>query len=144
MLAMAGAFAILPPSAAAVYGRRETLMRPSLYLPATEESPMSTIAIAKKHHLSHAAAREAAQKIADDLAKRFDLECAWNGDDIAFERSGVSGTLHVGKSEVRLDCQLGFLLSMLKPTIEDVVNRDFDKYFGKAAATPKPKAKAKR
>jgi putative polyhydroxyalkanoate system protein len=98
---------------------------------------MATIAIAKKHHLSHAKAKEAAQKIADDLAKRFDLSCEWRGDHIEFERSGVSGELHVGKSEVRLDCQLGFLLSMLKPTIEDAVNRDFDKYFGKSKAAPK-------
>ena len=78
---------------------------------------MAAIAISKKHQLPHAAAKDAAQKIADDLSKRFDLECAWNGDDIEFERSGVSGTLHVGKSEVRLDCQLGFLLSWLAPTI---------------------------
>jgi putative polyhydroxyalkanoate system protein len=98
---------------------------------------MATIAIAKKHHLSHAKAKEAAQKIADDLAKRFDLSCSWHGDLIEFERSGVSGELHVGKDEVRLDCTLGFLLSMLKPTIEDAVNRDFDKYFGKAKAKPK-------
>jgi len=99
---------------------------------------MATIAIAKKHHLSHVKAKEAARKIADDLAKRFDLDCEWSGDDVAFERAGVSGTLHVGKNEVRLDCQLGFLLSMLKPTIEDAVNRDFDKYFGKAKAkTPR-------
>jgi putative polyhydroxyalkanoate system protein len=102
---------------------------------------MATIAIAKKHELSHAKAKEAAKKIADDLAKRFDLNWEWNGDSIEFERSGVSGELHVGKADVRLDCQLGFLLSMLKPTIEDAVNRDFDKYFGKAKAKPKPKSK---
>ena len=104
---------------------------------------MATIAIAKKHDLPHPKAKEAAQKIADDLAKRFDLECAWNGDTIEFERAGVSGNLHVGKGEVRLDCQLGFLLSMLKPTIEDTVHRDFDKYFGTAKAGPKPKPKSK-
>jgi putative polyhydroxyalkanoate system protein len=104
---------------------------------------MATIAIAKKHHLSHAEAKEAAQKIADDLAQRFDLECTWHGDRIEFERPGVTGELHVGKTEVRLDCQLGFLLSMLKPTIEDRVNRDFDKYFGKADAKEKPPPKPK-
>ena len=104
---------------------------------------MATIAIAKKHQLSHSKAKEAAQKIADDLAKRFDLDCAWNGDNIEFERAGVSGTLHVGKSEVRLDCQLGFLLSMLKPTIEDTVHRDFDRYFGDAKDKPKPGPKAR-
>jgi len=102
---------------------------------------MATIAIAKKHDLSHAAAKKAAQKIADELAQRFDLNCEWHGDRIEFERPGVSGELHVGKNEVRLDCQLGFLLSMLKPTIEDTVNRDFDKYFGNAKTTPKPKPK---
>ena len=111
---------------------------------------MAAIAIAKKHALSHPKAKEAAQKIADDLAQRFGLECAWNGDNIEFERPGVSGRLHVGKSEVRLDCQLGFLLSMLTSTIEEAVNRDFDKYFGvpkarkQAGIRAKSKQKAKR
>ncbi len=92
---------------------------------------MATIRIEKKHHLSHKKAKDAAQRIADDLAKRFELRCAWNGDNIEFERAGVSGHLHVGKGAVRLDAKLGLLLSMLKPTIEDVVHRDFEKYFGK-------------
>jgi len=105
---------------------------------------MATITIAKKHELSHADAKKAAQKIADDLARRFDLNCEWHGDRIEFERAGVSGELHVGKNEVRLDCELGFLLSMLKPTIEDTVNRDFDKYFGNVEAKPKAKPKPKR
>jgi putative polyhydroxyalkanoate system protein len=95
---------------------------------------MATIAIAKKHHLSHKKAREAAQKIADDLSERFDLTCKWDGDCIAFRRSGVSGELHVGKAEVRLDAELGLLLSMLKPKIEEVVHRDFNRYFGKTKA----------
>jgi putative polyhydroxyalkanoate system protein len=106
---------------------------------------MATISIAKKHHLPHAKARAAAQKVADDLSKRFDLRCEWRGDCIDFERSGVAGTLHVGKDDVRLDAKLGLMLSMLKPVIEDFVHRDFDKYFGadRPAAKPAPKAKAK-
>ena len=92
---------------------------------------MATISIAKKHSLPHKKAKEAAQRIADDLSKRFELECEWHGDNIEFERAGVTGHLHVGAREVRLSAKLGFLLSMLKPTIEDVVHRDFDKYFGK-------------
>ena len=95
---------------------------------------MATVAISKRHHLSHKKAKEAAEKIADDLTGRFELEWAWNGDHIDFRRPGVAGTLHVGRNEVRLDCELGFLLSMLKPTIEQVVHRDFDKYFGKSKA----------
>jgi putative polyhydroxyalkanoate system protein len=99
---------------------------------------MATITITKKHSLTHKRAKDAAQRIADDLAERFELKCAWRGDDIEFERAGVSGALHVGKGEVRLDAKLGLLLSMLKPTIEDVVHRDFEKYFGK------PKVPSKR
>ncbi len=95
---------------------------------------MATIAIAKKHSLSHKRAKAAAQKIAEDLNERFDLEYKWNGDVVAFERPGLTGKLRVGKDEVRLDCELGFLLSMLKPTIEQVVHRDFNKHFGKAKA----------
>ena len=93
---------------------------------------MATLEIAKTHALSHKDAKEAAEKIAEDLNKRFDLEYCCNGDAIEFERPGLTGQLHVGKKEVRLNCELGFLLSMLKPKIEDVVHRDFDKFFGKA------------
>ena len=103
---------------------------------------MATLEIAKTHVLSHEDAKRAAEKIAKDLNKRFDLEYSWKGDVIEFERPGLTGKLHVGMRAVRLDCQLGFMLSLLKPKIEDVVHRDFDRYFGtpKAAAGPKPKA----
>ena len=92
---------------------------------------MAHIAIAKKHALTHPKARAAAEKIAVDLNKRFDLDYAWKGDDIHFKRSGLTGALHVGKETVRLDCELGLMLSLLKPTIEAEVHKQFDKYFGK-------------
>jgi putative polyhydroxyalkanoate system protein len=95
---------------------------------------MSVIAIARKHHLSHKKAKEAAEKVACDLNARFDLEYEWKGDHIEFRRPGLAGALHVGKESVRLDCELGFMLSLLKPTIEVEVNKQFAKYFGKAKA----------
>ena len=93
---------------------------------------MALITIAKKHTLSHPKAKAAAGKVAADLHKRFDLEYTWKGDHIEFNRPGLSGALHVGKDAVRLDCELGFMLSLLKPTIEAEVHKQFDKYFGKA------------
>ena len=92
---------------------------------------MALIAIAKKHALSHQKAKAAAEKVAADLDKRFELKYAWKGDRIVFNRPGVTGGLHVGKDAVRLDCELGFVLSLLKPTIEAEVHKQFDKYFGK-------------
>ena len=92
---------------------------------------MALIAITKKHHLSHKNAKAAAEKVADDLNARFDLEYQWKGDHIEFRRPGLTGALHVGKDSVRLDCELGFMLSLLKPTIEVEVNKQFEKYFGR-------------
>ena len=95
---------------------------------------MAVIAIEKKHTLSHKKAKESAGKVADDLNARFDLEYTWKGDEIEFRRPGLTGALHVGKEAVRLDCELGFMLSLLKPTIEAEVHKQFDKYFGKTKA----------
>ena len=92
---------------------------------------MALIAIAKKHTLSHPKAKAAAEKVAIDLHERFDLEYAWKGDYIEFNRPGLTGSLHVGKDAVRLDCELGFMLSLLKTAIEAEVHKQFDKYFGK-------------
>jgi putative polyhydroxyalkanoate system protein len=92
---------------------------------------MALIAIAKKHSLTHPKAKAAAEKIAVDLNKRFDLDYAWKGDNIEFSRTGLKGALHVGKDTVKLSCELGFMLSLLKPTIEAEVEKQFDKYFSK-------------
>jgi putative polyhydroxyalkanoate system protein len=94
---------------------------------------MATMAIAKKHHLSHKQAKAAAQKVADDLKERFDLSYTWRGDSIEFERPGLAGKMHVGRSEVRLACELGLMLSLLKPKLESAIHSEFDKRFGKSA-----------
>ena len=88
---------------------------------------MANISIARKHSLTHPKARTVAEKIAKDLKKRFDLDYEWDGDHIDFERPGVTGRMHVGKDKIKLDVQLGLLLSMLKPTIENEINSQLDK-----------------
>jgi len=94
---------------------------------------MARMSIAKKHRLPHKKAKEAAQKVADDLKARFDLTYAWRGNQIDFSRPGLSGTMHVGKDEVRLDCELGMLLSLLRPKLEAEIDKEFEKRFGKTA-----------
>jgi putative polyhydroxyalkanoate system protein len=91
---------------------------------------MATISIARKHSLSHKKARDVAEKIAQDLNKRFNLEYAWDGEHIDFERPGVTGRIHVGKDRIKLDVQLGLLLGMLKPTIEREIDLQLDKLLG--------------
>ena len=90
---------------------------------------MSTIAIKRRHSLDHKRAKAAAEKIARDLEKRFDLDYSWDGDRIAFQRPGLSGTLQVGKTDVRLDVELSFLLTPLKGPIERAINKELDALF---------------
>src|SRR5688500_18123983 len=87
---------------------------------------MAGISIARKHKLSHRKAKDVAEKIAKDLKKRFALDYAWDGDDVDFERPGVSGRMHVGTDTISLDVNLGFLLTPLKPAIEREIHAALD------------------
>ena len=93
---------------------------------------MPTISIKRPHKLDRKRARAAAQKIAKDLEKKFDLVCEWNGDDVTFERSGISGQMHVGKSDLQLEVKLSFLMTPLKATIEQAIRKELDALFGPA------------
>ena len=93
---------------------------------------MPTISIQRRHALSHAKAKAAAEEIARDLNKRFDLAYEWDRDDVSFERPGLSGNMHVGKNVVRLDVQLSFLLTPLKGPIEREIHKQLDALFAKA------------
>jgi putative polyhydroxyalkanoate system protein len=91
---------------------------------------MADISLQRKHKLGLKKAKEAAQKVADELAESFDMESEWDGNTLNFERSGVNGQLVVTKDGVAVDAKLGFLLSAFKPKIEEQINKNFDKYFG--------------
>jgi putative polyhydroxyalkanoate system protein len=93
---------------------------------------LSKITIRRRHGLGEKKAKHAAEQIARDLKSRFDLEYAWDGDHIAFERPGLSGTLQVGKTDLRLDVELSFLLSALKGPIERAIEKELDALVKKA------------
>ncbi|MCZ7559080.1 MAG: polyhydroxyalkanoic acid system family protein [Burkholderiaceae bacterium] len=90
---------------------------------------MSAIHLQRKHALGIKKAREAAQKVADDMAESFDIESEWDGNALRFARAGVSGSLTVSKDRVVLDAKLGLLLAAFKPRIEERLQKDFDRYF---------------
>jgi putative polyhydroxyalkanoate system protein len=94
---------------------------------------MAKLSIEKKHQLTHKKAKEAAQRVADDLKARFELKYAWRGNAIEFERPGLTGKMEVGKDNVRLDADLGMILSLLKPKLEAEIHKEFDLRFGKTA-----------
>ncbi|HEX7327399.1 MAG TPA: polyhydroxyalkanoic acid system family protein [Casimicrobiaceae bacterium] len=87
---------------------------------------MASISISKRHSLTQRKARDAAERVAQDLEQRFDLAWSWEGDDVVFERTGLSGRMHVGAKEIRLDVKLGLLLSVLKPAFEREIHAQLD------------------
>ncbi|MFO1399335.1 MAG: polyhydroxyalkanoic acid system family protein [Burkholderiales bacterium] len=93
---------------------------------------MATISIVRHHSLTHKKAKAAAEKIAKDLEKRFELAWEWNGDHVDFERPGVSGRVLVGKDKIALDVSLGWLLTPLKGSFEREINTQLDKLLGSA------------
>ena len=84
---------------------------------------MSTIDIRHKHSLPLPKPRKPVEDIAGKLASKFDMDYAWEGDELHFNRSGVEGRIHLTDRQVRVTAQLGFLLSALKGTVEQEIRR---------------------
>ncbi len=97
---------------------------------------MSDIKMVRRHSLTLKQAKAAAQKAADKLAQEYDLESEWDGDTLRFERSGVSGAMHVTDSEVELTVKLGLLLRAFKASFEEHI----DASLTQALVTPRGKA----
>ena len=91
---------------------------------------MAKIDIRRKHHLSLAEARKAVNKLAKSIASEFDLECGWEGNTLAFSRSGVDGHIALEKGEVHVYADLGFLMGVMKPMIEREIHRHLDEQIG--------------
>ena len=105
---------------------------------------MADIEIKRAHGMGVAAARAAAEKMADQLGRKFDLKGKWAGNVLRFERPGVTGTLTVGEKDLDLSVALGFLLKAMKGSIESAVKQELDKVLAAAPEKPKPKKASPR
>jgi putative polyhydroxyalkanoate system protein len=93
---------------------------------------MAEISIVQEHRLSPEQAREAAQKVADKLARDYDLVCEWEENVLRFERSGVQGALTLQEQQAEMVIELGFLMSAFAAAIEAKVAENMRKVFGAA------------
>jgi putative polyhydroxyalkanoate system protein len=102
---------------------------------------MADIEVRRQHELGLAAARRAAEQMASDLARKFDVRGSWRGDTLRFERPGVSGFVTLTQTDLHLSISLGFLLKAMRASIEKLVLDEIDTLFaahGKARA-PAPR-----
>ena len=92
---------------------------------------MAAIDIRRKHGKSLKDARAAVERVVKAVAKEYGFTHAWDGNTLEFSRSGADGTIKVARDEVHIVAKLGFLMSALKPFIEQEITRKLDKEFGK-------------
>ncbi len=90
---------------------------------------MPSIDIKRNHDRPLADAKKSIQRVADHLSQKFGVECAWDGNTLNFERSGVDGHIKVGAKSVHVTANLGFLLMALKGPVESEIHRYLDEEF---------------
>ncbi len=91
---------------------------------------MADVSITHPHGWPAGEARAAAQKVADQLTVEYDLASEWVGDVLHFERSGVSGRLHLRAQEAMLEISLSGLFKAFAPVIETKLAAKMKKVFG--------------
>ncbi len=108
---------------------------------------MPDIRIHRDHALGLKKAREVAWQWAEEVEKKFDMECTVlegkTSDTVEFTRSGVNGTLIVAADHFDLNAKLGFLLGAFSKTIEGEIEKNLDDLLGSAAAAAKKTAAKK-
>jgi putative polyhydroxyalkanoate system protein len=103
---------------------------------------MADIKIHREHKLGLAKARKIAWQWAEEVEKKFDMECSVlegeTSDTVQFTRAGVNGELIVAADHFDLKAKLGFLLGAFSKTIEGEILKNLDSLLAKSA---KPAAK---
>jgi putative polyhydroxyalkanoate system protein len=106
---------------------------------------MADIKIHRSHSLGLAKARKVAWQWAEEVEKKFDMECSVlegeTSDTVEFTRSGVNGQLIVAADHFDLQAKLGFLLGAFSKTIEAEILKNLDTLLAKSAK-PAPRKPA--
>ena len=105
---------------------------------------MPDIKIHREHGLGLAKARKVAWQWAEEVEKKFDMECTVIegdfSDTVEFTRTGVNGRLIVAADHFDLDAKLGFLLGAFAKTIESEIRKNLDELLAKSGNGKKPVA----
>jgi len=88
---------------------------------------MSVIDIHRSHSLDKQHVRSAAETLAENLSRKFDMQYHWDGDQLKFERSGVKGRVDIAETDLHIRIELGMMLRPFKPKIEEEIQSRLDR-----------------
>jgi putative polyhydroxyalkanoate system protein len=75
-----------------------------------------------------------AESIAARMKREFGGSYGWDGDTLRFSRPGASGRVDLGKDELTVRVDLGFVLRLLRTRVEREINAYLDAQLGTATA----------
>ena len=91
---------------------------------------MFELQLKRKHKLGLKKGKAAAQQVADELEREFDMVNEWDGHTLRLIRAGVAGSLVVTRDAVEIHARVASRLNVFRPRIEMRVQHYFDRYFG--------------
>lgn len=90
---------------------------------------MSSIDIKHPHTRPDAEARAAVERVARKIEEKFQIDYAWEGDHLHFQRSGVDGRIALEPGQIHVTAKLGFLLAMMRGPIEHEIRNYLEREF---------------
>ena len=88
---------------------------------------MAHISVERAHGLGKEAAREKADQLAQKLSEQYGLVPQWSGDTLNLKRSGVKGAVHVSDDSIKVDVELGLMMSAMSSMIKAEIEKALDK-----------------
>ena len=61
------------------------------------------------------------------IRDRYGLEPQWSGDTLNLKRSGVKGAVHVSEDLIKVDVELGLMMSAMSSMIKAEIEKALDK-----------------
>jgi len=89
---------------------------------------MADINISKSHEMDTTVLRGRLDELAADLKSRYGVRYRWDGDTCLLDGAGVKrGVLTMTSSSVSVEVTLGMMAKLLKPRIEEEINKKIGK-----------------
>lgn len=89
---------------------------------------MSDINITKQHSVEMDALRKRVDDMVESLKQKYSIKYNWSGDTCNISGAGLKkGTVSLTNSSLTIDITLGMLAKMLKPKIEEQIEKKIGK-----------------
>jgi len=89
---------------------------------------MADISIKRNHGVEKGVLRGRLEELAKELKAKYGIRYRWDGDRCLLDGAGVKqGTLEMTPTTLTLDVTLGMMAKLLKPKIEEEINKKIGK-----------------